>query len=81
MADLVTVEVKGEPNDGLIIFGVVLVNTVISLVQESRAEKAIEALAQAMATEATVIRSGEIHRIPAADLVPGDMRLVRSRDL
>jgi Ca2+-transporting ATPase len=41
----------------------VLANAVIGYIQEARAEKAIEALAQAMTTEATVIRAGQRHRI------------------
>ena len=80
--------------DALIIFGVVLVNAIIGFVQEFRAEKAIEALAQTMTTEATVVRAGKTQRLPAAELVPGDvvwlqsgnkvpadLRLVRARDL
>jgi len=83
-----------DVTDALIIFAVVLVNAIIGFVQESKAEKAIEALAQVMTAEATVQRSGQTQRIPAAELVPGDvvwlkagdkvpadMRLVRSRDL
>lgn len=57
-------------------------------------ERATEALAQAMTTEATVIRAGKTQRISAAELtlgdlvslkaddkVPADLRLIRSRDL
>ena len=80
--------------DAVIILAVVLVNAIIGFIQESKAEKAIEALAQVMTSEATVQRSGQTVRIPALELVPGDvvslkagdkvpadMRLVRSRDL
>jgi cation-transporting P-type ATPase F len=71
-----------------------LVNAVIGFVQETRAEQAIEALAQRMSAEATVTRAGHTERVPAADLVPGDivllaagdrvpadLRLLRTRDL
>jgi cation-transporting ATPase F len=80
--------------DASVIFGVVLINAVIGFVQESKAEKAIHALAETMGAEAIVIRSGEVRKIPAADLVPGDtvilqagdkvpadIRLVQARDL
>lgn len=80
--------------DSGVILGVVLVNAVIGSLQESRALKAIEALASAMTSEATVLRAGEKKRISSDDLVPGDivllqsgdkvpadMRLIRSREL
>ena len=83
-----------DPLDALVIFGVVLLNAAIGYIQESRAEHAIAALAQTMTTEATVIRGGTVSRLPASELVPGDivqlqagsrvpadMRLVASRDL
>ncbi len=54
---MITAVVKG-PVDAIIIL-VVLLNAAIGYVQESKAEKAIEALAQAMSAEATVIRAGE----------------------
>ncbi|MBN1994301.1 MAG: cation-transporting P-type ATPase [Anaerolineae bacterium] len=93
VASGITALIKG-PVDALIILAVVLINAIIGYIQESRAEKAIEALAQAMTTEATVIRAGERLRVSATELVPGDivalqsgdkapadMRLLRARDL
>ena len=83
-----------DPTDAFVIFGVVLVNALIGYIQEARAEQAITALAKTMTTEATVIRSGQVRRLPAAELVPGDLvqlqagarvpadlRLTASRDL
>ncbi len=83
-----------DPLDAAVIFGVVFINAVIGYVQEARAEQAIEALAQTISTEATVIRGGKTQRVNAAELVPGDLvtllsgakvpadlRLIRSRDL
>ena len=94
LASTVITAVFKDLTDAVIIFAVVLVNAVIGYVQEAKAEKAIEALAQALTSEATVLRSGEDVRIPASELVPGDvvslkagdkvpadMRLIRSRDL
>ena len=66
--------------DSGVIFGVVLVNAVIGYIQESKALKAIEALARAMEGVATVVRAGKKEKIPAFDLVPGDIVLLQSGD-
>jgi Ca2+-transporting ATPase len=66
--------------DASVIFGVVLVNAVIGFLQESRAAKALEALARTTLTEARVIRSGEIRNISSTELVPGDIVLLQSGD-
>ncbi len=66
--------------DASVILGVVLVNSVIGFIQESRALQAIEALAREMTTTATVLRDGEKNIIPATGLVPGDIVLLQSGD-
>jgi len=66
--------------DSSVIFGVVLVNAVIGFVQESKALKAIEALARTMEGVATVVRGGHKERVNAAELVPGDLVLLQSGD-
>ncbi len=66
--------------DSGVIFGVVLVNAVIGFLQESKAVKAIEALARTMVTEATVVRSGEKKRISSTEVLPGDIVLLQSGD-
>ncbi|MBI5816443.1 MAG: cation-transporting P-type ATPase [Nitrospinae bacterium] len=63
-----------------VIFGVVLVNAIIGFAQESKAVKAIEALARMMTTEATVLRAGKRLRISSAELVPGDIVFLQSGD-
>jgi cation-transporting P-type ATPase F len=67
--------------DSAVIFGVVLVNAVIGFFQESKAEKAIEALSRMVVTSATVRRGGRKQRVPSAELVPGDIVLLQSGDL
>ena len=80
--------------DAAVILGVVLINAWIGHLQEAKAERAIEALAQSLVTETTVIRAGINQRIPASELVlgdivqlssgdrvPADIRLVHCRDL
>ena len=66
--------------DSGVIFGVVLVNAVIGFIQESKALKAIEALANAIEGMATVVRAGKKERIAASGLVPGDLVLLQSGD-
>lgn len=66
--------------DAGVIFGVVLVNAVIGFLQESKAVKAMEALARTMVTEATVIRHGAKVRISSAAVVLGDIVLLQSGD-
>ncbi|TMQ87482.1 cation-transporting P-type ATPase, partial [Actinomadura soli] len=63
----------GEHVDAVVIAGVVIVNAVVGYVQESRAEKALTALAAMARTTATVVRDGAPRRVPAADLVRGDL--------
>ncbi len=66
--------------DSGVILGVVLVNAIIGFVQESKALKAIDALARAMTSEATVLRAGEKKRISSTELVPGDVVFLQSGD-
>lgn len=66
--------------DATVIFGVVFVNAVIGFVQESRALAAIDALAQRLVAEATVVRGGRQARVPARELVPGDLVLLAAGD-
>jgi len=66
--------------DAGVIFGVVLINAVIGFVQESKAVKALEALARNMESAATVIRGGQKQNVSSTDLVPGDLVLLQSGD-
>ncbi len=63
LASSVITAVLKDPLDAVIIFAVVLVNAIIGFIQENNAEQAIEALAKAMVTEATVkaLWSGAAH--------------------
>ena len=65
--------ILGESIDGSIIMFIVILNAIIGVLQEYKAEKAIEALKKMMTPHATVIRNGEEKQINAEDLVPGDM--------
>jgi len=63
----------GEYVDAVIILLVVLLNAIIGVIQEHKAEKAIEALQQMTSPTALVKRNGEIIEIPSGELVPGDI--------
>jgi len=66
--------------DSGVIFGVVLVNAIVGYIQEAKAVNALAALSRTMTTEATVLRQGEKQRIPATELVPGDIVFLQSGD-
>jgi Ca2+-transporting ATPase len=63
----------GEYVDAIIIILVVLINAVIGVVQEFKAEKAIEALQKMTTPRSLVRRDGEIKEINSEELVPGDI--------
>lgn len=65
--------------DSAVIFGVVLVNTSVGFIQESKAGRAIEALTKMITTEATVFRAGgQKMKISSTEIVPGDVVVLRS---
>ena len=70
----------GKPVDASVILGVVVLNAVIGFVQESRAERALEALAQAVSASTTVLREGKRREVSSAWLVPGDVVLLAPGD-
>jgi len=71
---------EGDIWDPILIVIIVLFAAGLGFVQESRSEKALEALKQMTASTATVIRDGDEEDIPARDLVPGDMILLQTGD-
>jgi cation-transporting ATPase F len=77
---VVTTGILKEYVDSAVILAVVLVNAVVGFLQESKAEKAIDALARMVVTEATVRRGGQRMRVPSEDLVPGDLVMLQSGD-
>lgn len=68
------------PFEALAIFAIVLLNAIMGYLQEARAERAVAALQKLSAAQATVIRDGVRQRIPAAEIVPGDLLLVEEGD-
>ncbi|MCL2346074.1 MAG: HAD-IC family P-type ATPase [Desulfobulbus sp.] len=66
--------------DASIIFGVVVLNSLLGFIQEGRAEKALDSIRNMLSAEARVLRDGLARLIPAEELVPGDVVLLESGD-
>lgn len=66
--------------DVIIIMAVVIVNAVLGVLQESKAEKAIDALQKMSAATSKVLRDGKILSVPSEDLVVGDVVLLEAGD-
>lgn len=64
--------------DPVIIFAIILMNAVIGVVQEAKAEHSLEALKKLSAPTASVLRDGLHKSIPAKELVPGDIILLET---
>lgn len=84
----------GDTADGLIVIGIVFVSGLLGFWQEHRAAEAVEQLLAKVKTRATVVRGGVREEVPletvvpgdivllaAGDMVPGDARILESKDL
>ena len=72
--------ILGEWADTAVILAVVVINAGIGLVQEGRAERALEAIGGLLAPRAAVLRDGARRTLPAEELVPGDVVLLDAGD-
>lgn len=68
------------PTDTIIIMAVVIINAVLGVLQESKAEKAIEALQEMSAATTKTLRDGKIVSVKSEDLVVGDVILLEAGD-
>lgn len=66
----------GEVSDAIIIALVVIINAVVGVIQESKAEKALEALKKLSTPKAIVRRDGELKEIASEEVVPGDLVII-----
>ena len=71
---------EGEFVDVIIILAVVIINAVLGVFQESKAEKAIEALQEMSAATSKVLRDGKVQLVHSEDLVVGDVVLLEAGD-
>ena len=68
--------IMGEYSDAIVIIIVILINAIIGVAQESRAEKALSALKELSTPKALVKRNGEIIEIPSEEVVLGDIVVI-----
>lgn len=81
IVSLITSIISHEsPADVIIIMVVVLVNAILGVYQESKAEKAIEALQEMSKATTRVIRDGHVLITNSEDIVPGDVILLEAGD-
>jgi len=79
-AALIEFVVMQKPTDASVILAVVFLNAIIGFVQESRAERAMEALKRLAVPYAKVLRHGAVTKISASHLVPGDVVILEAGD-
>ncbi|MBI2271434.1 MAG: cation-translocating P-type ATPase [Bacteroidetes bacterium] len=73
--------ILGDMTDTIIILAIIILNAAVGIIQEYRAEKAIEALKQLAATNARILREGKAADVPASDLVPGDVVILEAGNI
>ena len=70
-----------DPTDAIIILAVVLLNAILGVFQESKAEEAIEALKKMASPVASVLRDGHVEHIKGEDIVVGDVVILEAGDV
>lgn len=73
--------VLGDMIEATAIFSIIMLNAILGFVQEYKAEKSIDALKKMASPNATVLRDGGAHKIPASELVPGDIVMMEAGDI
>ncbi len=71
----------GEIRDSIVILSVVVINALLGIYQESKAEKALEALQKMTSPTAKVIRNGHLDVVSTSNLVPGDLVVLETGDI
>ena len=77
-AVVASIEGSGDYMDSIIIIAIVVVNAIMGVLQEAKAEKALEALKNMTAPTAKVKREGKVQTIPGVEVVPGDIILLEA---
>ena len=79
----ITSVINGESDyiDSVIILSIVVVNSIIGIMQESKAEKAISSLKKLSSPHAKVLRGGKYQKVASENIVPGDIIFLNTGDL
>ena len=72
--------VTGKPADALLLLSFVFVVMAITIIQERRTERALDALRDLSSPRALVLRDGQARRIPGSEVVPGDFLILAEGD-
>ncbi|MCH8524564.1 MAG: cation-transporting P-type ATPase [Balneolales bacterium] len=80
MVAAVITALLGHWIDTWVILAVIIINAAIGFVQEGKAEKALDSIRNMLSLEAIVLRDGKKQTVPAEELVPGDIVLLKSGD-
>ncbi|OPZ79017.1 MAG: putative cation-transporting ATPase F [Alphaproteobacteria bacterium ADurb.Bin438] len=70
----------GETVDASVIFGVIILNAFVGVIQENKAIDSLKALSKSMTSTTTVIRNGKSSVIESSDIVVGDIVILKSGD-
>lgn len=70
----------GHQIDAVVIFAIIIINAIIGFSQEYKAEQAIASLKKMIIPAAKVVRDGEIQKLNAIELVPGDIIVIEEGD-
>ena len=71
----------GDTVEAVIIIAIVVINAIMSIIQEGRAEDSVAALQKMSSPEATIIRDGGRKKVKAEELVPGDIVIIETGDI
>lgn len=80
LAAAVIAGLLGEWIEAAVILAVVVINVLVSFVQEGKAERALEGIRNMLSLEAVVVRDGTRRTIDSEELVPGDLVVLKSGD-
>ena len=80
IAAIVSGVVNQDFTDSIIIMIIVILNAIIGVVQELKAQKSLDSLKQLSAPHCKVLRNGEITNIESKELVPGDVVILETGD-